>query len=740
MALAPTLEQDRKTYGVRIDRQEFPVGVAGVRLSLSEIARRIREGGRTPSIRAFAENVVRQTIPPSQATSSRQAAAALLEYVIQNVRYRPDVPLTEWVQGAAITLCVNGAPMCIPIGDCFPEGTLLLRDDYELVPIEKIKIGDQIRGRDKWSAVEGKAFKGALKVDAVTMNNGSTVYLTPDHKVYVGSCKHGKRAECPTCKRSPSLRRESFDRVRVSDLKIGDSLLQPDRIAFGSEQTDPDIEYVDGLYISEGWCDERRFSISGQDGSRKEALKREVAEICDARGINTRRARKYIAVNDKAWATRLAALGTRARFKRMRTMNLAPASAAALLRGVMSDSTQNTNGPGRTFSTTSHTLMVQMRVMQRMHGRSTGVKFLTPEQHGGAGEHPLWRLGVRVIDKGLAVKSISRGVRKVACWDIQTDDHYVYLPEHDVTVSNCDDLVVALGSLLMSYGIPVRVVKQTFGVNDQEHVLIEFQDEGGSWIAADPTPRSPSLQIGQRAVASHEDYIDPLDPSQIGMVAGTPEAEFIGVGSLPDSYERMEVRDMGYVNGVLEERAHGKTWQRIGDTWIEKQEAGFGATRAAVPSTLSHAGRDRPREHGERRDRRRRRVRRRQSAGVRGGRDAYKAAGDAGVTMVGPGIASAGLRRDCASPTSSRPPRPTSSSRASRPRRRRQPTPHPLAAYAKQIANYYTSAIAAGRLALNTTSPTYARPQPPAMSLGQAVTTAAGLGVAAGLIYYISKG
>ena len=270
MALAPTLEQDRKTYGVRIDRQEFPVGVAGVRLSLSEIARRIREGGRTPSIRAFAENVVRQTIPPSQATSSRQIAAALLAYVIENVRYRADPPLTEWVQGAAITLCVNGAPMCIPVADC-------------------------------------------------------------------------------------------------------------------------------------------------------------------------------------------------------------------------------------------------------------------------------------------------------------------------------DDLCVALGSMFMALGIPVRVVKQTFGVNDQEHVLIEFQDEGGEWIAVDATPRSPSLQVGQRAVASHEDYIDPLDPSQIGMVAGTPEAEFIGVGGVPVLFERMEVRDMGYVNGVLEERAHGKTWQRIGDTWIEKQ-VGLGDVAPTAPSAATGGG------------------------------------------------------------------------------------------------------------------------------------------------------
>lgn len=263
MTFAPTLEQDRSQYGVKIDRREFPIGVAGVRLSLQEIARRIREGGRSASMRAFAENVVRQTIPPSQHTTTRQAAAAMLAYVVENVRYRADPPLTEWVQGAAITLCINGAPMCIPVGDC-------------------------------------------------------------------------------------------------------------------------------------------------------------------------------------------------------------------------------------------------------------------------------------------------------------------------------DDLITALGSMMMAFGIPVRIVKQTFGAADQEHVLIEFQDEGGTWIAADPTPRSPSLEIGQRAVASHEDYIDPLDPAAIGMVAGTPEAEFIGVGGVGSGSQVLEVRDMNYVNSAWEEKKYGVTWRHVGGTWIEKQ-AGLGDTSTGVP-------------------------------------------------------------------------------------------------------------------------------------------------------------
>ena len=258
--VSTSIEADRKHYGVKIDRMEYPSGVAGVRLSLTEIAKRIREGGRSPSMQAFAEAVVRQKYPPSQHTTAMQSMGALLDYVVENVRYRPDPPMTEFTKSAGITLCVAGAPMCIPVADC-------------------------------------------------------------------------------------------------------------------------------------------------------------------------------------------------------------------------------------------------------------------------------------------------------------------------------DDLLVALGSLGMAHGTPVRILKQTFGATDQEHVLLEFMDENGDWIPADPTPRSPSLAVGQKAIATEEVSVDPLDPVAIGMVAGTPEAEFIGVGSvltaISRTYNQVEAR-MGNVT-YREEHKYGKTWQFRNGAWVEKQFTGVGA-------------------------------------------------------------------------------------------------------------------------------------------------------------------
>jgi hypothetical protein len=115
----PSPEVDRSAFGLKITRNAFPVGVAGVRMSLTEIARRIRDGGRAPSVRAFGEFVVRNAgHSASETLDAMQYAEIFLDYIHQNVRYSPDPVLTEFVQAAECTLCTPGAPMCIPVGDC----------------------------------------------------------------------------------------------------------------------------------------------------------------------------------------------------------------------------------------------------------------------------------------------------------------------------------------------------------------------------------------------------------------------------------------------------------------------------------------------------------------------------------------------------------------------------------------------------------------------------------------------
>ena len=97
-----------------------------------------------------------------------------------------------------------------------------------------------------------------------------------------------------------------------------------------------------------------------------------------------------------------------------------------------------------------------------------------------------------------------------------------------IPVGDCDDLCVALGSLMGAYGIPVRIMKQTFNDDDsEEHVLIIFQTDDGAWLAADPSAPA-SAGIGFKATASSEVIIDPLDPSG----SGTQASEYVGIGKV----------------------------------------------------------------------------------------------------------------------------------------------------------------------------------------------------------------
>ena len=110
-----------------------------------------------------------------------------------------------------------------------------------------------------------------------------------------------------------------------------------------------------------------------------------------------------------------------------------------------------------------------------------------------------------------SVADVECADKKLPCVDIQTKDHYVYLPEHDITVSNCDDLVIAYSSACMS----VRIVSQSVGQS--------FDKSGVPWlvIAAMPNPTSrewkrvdPSTTkaVGDYVVATKEWWINPLDP------------------------------------------------------------------------------------------------------------------------------------------------------------------------------------------------------------------------------------
>jgi hypothetical protein len=393
-------------------------------------------------------------------------AQAVYDAVKQRVRYTGDIaPIKQGANGEVDGIDLYQAAYRtweFKGGDCLPAGTMLLTEGHKFVPIEDLIIGSRIWGRDAWTTVEDVWAKGTLPVDAVHLNNGSTFMATGDHKVYVAICprhpydRPSGPCACPIAERA-------VERITVTQLRPGMTLVQPERIAFGTETEDPRRALIEGYYLADGWKSHASdFDIAGRDGHPKEAQKAEVAALCAELGIETTMFEKSIRIRDKAWAERVAGMGDRAPIKQALSINLTEEGAAALLRGIMADSGTNTNGGGRTFTTTSRALARQVRVLERMFGRSCSERYL--ENHGGLGEHPIHRLGVRDearsdgrATKLLRVKEIDRAIAERPVYDITTSDHYVYLPDADVVVSNCDDHSILISTLLALNGIEPRL-------------------------------------------------------------------------------------------------------------------------------------------------------------------------------------------------------------------------------------------------------------------------------------------
>lgn len=378
------------------------------------------------------------------------------------VRYTRDAMLADVFTAPERTLLKSHG------GDCFVKGTkVLLREGHKLVPIETLREGDEVWGYNSWTKVTKLwGDKGILPTWLIRLNNGSTMRLTPDHKVWVADRlpqaeRHTQSdAHVPMSQQVTNLRR-----IYVRDLKKGDIVLSPDRVDYGTGSMDSDRALVEGLYLSDGWCDENRFCVSGKDGHPKEAQKLAVKEVCERLGITTSTHERYIRVQDAAWTERLKQMGTHASQKRALSIDLEQAAADKLLIGIMADAGLNSNGKTVTFTTTSRDLWLQTRVLLKQQGVSCSERFIA--DHGGLGRNLIHRLQTRVpyfarpvdmkAEKLLAVKEVVQDNLALPCFDIETEDHFVWLPEADWTTSQCDDYVIVLGSMLMAVGHPVRL-------------------------------------------------------------------------------------------------------------------------------------------------------------------------------------------------------------------------------------------------------------------------------------------
>lgn len=410
----------------------------------------------------------------------------------------------------------------LPAGDCFVHGTLVLRDDHKLVPVETLRVGDRIWGFDKWTSVMQTWEKGILPTWLIRLNNGSSMRLTPDHKVWVVQCKkhptgaNCTQASCPTAERSRQV-------VRVKDLRPGMVVLQPDKVDAGADQVDPEEAWIEGVFAADGWIDGKtRFAIAGKDGHPKEAQKRRVQAFFEARGIATDWQSRYIRVYSREWVDRLSALGRGAVNKRLSSLAYNAAAVEQLTEGVMADASAVTRNEKtvRCLTTTSRDLFLQMRVLMKIRGVTCGERFIA--DHGGLGKNPIWRLQERLGSddkergvKLLRVKEIVRDNLALPCFDFATEDQCIWLPEADWTVHNCDDFAIRLGALARAIGYPVkcRIVAPAGQPGAWAHIYLMVGSVPGEgkppkWLPMDPTEaqHGPFWEVPRRLISSVKDY------------------------------------------------------------------------------------------------------------------------------------------------------------------------------------------------------------------------------------------
>ena len=306
--------------------------------------------------------------------------------------------------------------------DCLQEDTLLLTDKYEFKKIKDCHIGDIIIGKGGVpTKIISKWDKGYIPLFEIYFNNGCSLKVSPDHKVFLSDGQEKK----------------------VSDLKVGDLLLSCDNLKEGLFEDDLDKLYLKGLHIADGWClyKTNEFSISGKDGFPKEEQKRWVKSYCERNKIPFRWHQRYISVKNKELNEEFKLCGRKAPNKIIDRMDYTKKCFESILEGLKADSSISNTGT-RVYGTTSYKLALQLRIIGKILGKTTSIRKYI--EHGGFGKNPIYRVTIREkYQKSIKIIGINQ-INKDYAFDIETENKGIYLPETDMVVHNCDNFNKAL--------------------------------------------------------------------------------------------------------------------------------------------------------------------------------------------------------------------------------------------------------------------------------------------------------
>lgn len=448
------------------------------------------EGGiRNPLMRQIGLNVVEHCVARNDLCELK----AIFDFIVNHIRYTGDITGIDTFQTGLRTLQFGG-------GDCFPEGTLCVtRDGF--VAIEHLEVGDEIHDGNTWVPILKTWDRGAKAVLRLGLDNGNVLRLTQNHKV-LRVPVDGSYADA--------------EEVCISDIRVGDDLLQPRQFsAADTAESSPDTAFLIGAYLAEGCRIFKRangpanwISLAGVAGGK--GIRERAMAILNERGIEFREYPRELRFRAENFEESFK-LGRTAVEKSLPTFRYGPATVEAILKAMtQGDGGVSTTGYNTVYSTISHRLALQYRVLQRMLGRSVAWTCLA--DHGGAGTHPIYRLTVRAEATRrpwAKVKTIAQEDVEVPSFDVMTSSGRVYLPESDVIVRQCDDHAVLAVTLAIENGFTTkfRITSNTGSSWDHIYAMAAIPKHRPShWIALDTTLGAGKFNV-QPPQAKHRDFL-----------------------------------------------------------------------------------------------------------------------------------------------------------------------------------------------------------------------------------------
>ncbi|HEY6356888.1 MAG TPA: hypothetical protein VIX35_01510, partial [Vicinamibacterales bacterium] len=177
--------------------------------------------------------------------------------------------------------------------------------------------------------------------------------------------------------------------------------------------------------------------------------------------------------------------------------------------------------------TGEHHVFTQQLWSTRLADPTMDLKAWGPLERQKVGEltdGPLWL--PRPFGDSLRLLGVERNIGRSQCFDIMTDDGFVYLPEYDVTVSNCDDAATVLIASMLTIGIPAMVIGSSHKHPHDvpTHVFGAFQDEQDDWVRMDGTTKHP---VGRVAAHGREWWVEPGAEAK-----NRGEGDFVGMAGV----------------------------------------------------------------------------------------------------------------------------------------------------------------------------------------------------------------